>query len=113
MLTKVKIFLFLSFSLSGLLCASTGEAISAIGSLSSIISVTVISPNGGEQLEIGSEYQVRWIASNVADVSIEYSVDEGNTWAGIIDSIPSAAGQYIWVVPNSASRFRVTQKAPP
>ncbi len=68
-------------------------------------SVTVIRPNGGEILGIGSTDSVRWNASdNVAvdSVSILYSIDAGSSW-DTISTGEANDGRCPWAVPNRPS----------
>jgi len=50
--------------------------------------VTVSSPNGGENLEVGSAYTVRWDCGDNIGVNacrVEYSADNGDSWIMIQD----------------------------
>ncbi len=50
-------------------------------------SITVISPNGGEEWPVGSTQEIRWESQNAgAYVKIEYSTDGGNTWKTVVNS---------------------------
>lgn len=60
-------------------------------------SVTVEAPNGGEVWVVGEAEDITWACVNVNDVKIEMSIDNGNTWSTIVDSIPDT-GNYSWVV---------------
>jgi len=60
-------------------------------------SVTVQSPNGGEVWVVGETEDITWTCVNVNDVKIEMSVDNGNTWSTIVDSIPNTE-TYSWIV---------------
>ena len=64
-------------------------------------SVTVTSPNGGENWKVGSSQNITWSSSNVTNVKLEYSVNNGTGWTQIVASTPSAAGTYAWTIPNS------------
>ncbi len=76
--------------------------------------IIVTSPNGGEAVPIGQQYEITWneqgINSEESTVTIEYSTDSGVTWAEITnDEIND--GAYLWDVPDQAahqSRIRVT-----
>lgn len=59
-------------------------------------SITVISPNGGEQIECS--HDITWISENVAgNVKIEFLVD--SSWQSIIANAPNI-GIYNWSVPD-------------
>jgi hypothetical protein len=67
--------------------------------------VTVVRPNGGEVLGIGSTDSVRWNASdNVAvdSLSILYSIDAGSSW-DTISTGEANDGMCPWSVPNRPS----------
>ena len=63
-------------------------------------SITIISPNGGEILSFGSNYDIVWTSTGISDVTIEYSINGGLNWITIASNIPSP-GNYSWEVPNS------------
>ena len=74
-------------------------------------SITVISPNGGEEWPVGSTQEIRWESQNAgAYVKIEYSTDGGSTWKTVTDSTEND-GSFSWVVPNTPSthcRVKIT-----
>jgi hypothetical protein len=67
-------------------------------------SVAVISPNGGETWVVDSTYNITWTDSCVANVSIEYSTNDGVDWNTIISDTPSD-GSYSWQVPDTPSDY--------
>jgi beta propeller repeat protein len=70
--------------------------------ISEVPSITVISPNGGEDWEVGSTHEISWYYTNVKNVKIEYSTNNGNSWFEITASTPGN-GIYLWTVPNTPS----------
>ncbi|MCP5103412.1 MAG: hypothetical protein GY950_08535, partial [bacterium] len=65
--------------------------------------VRIIAPNGGEQLVVGARFDITWYGSNSrAEVLIEYSVDDGQTWTDIAGAAPND-GNYNWTVPDTPS----------
>ncbi len=66
-------------------------------------SVTVTSPNGGESWIFGTSESITWTATNVANVSIEYSNNGGAGWTVITSSVSASTGSYPWSVPNTPS----------
>jgi Secretion system C-terminal sorting domain len=66
-------------------------------------SITVTSPNGGENWQVGSIHDINWTSSGVANVKIEYTTDNGNSWTTIISTYPASGGNYAWTVPNTPS----------
>ncbi len=65
--------------------------------------ITVISPNGGENLEVDSTVDITWTGTGSIDnVIIEYSIDGGASWADIVNSTAND-GSYNWNVPDTPS----------
>jgi C1A family cysteine protease len=64
--------------------------------------LTVLTPNGGENLETGSEYDITWTCSGLNNVHIEYSTNNGETWT-YIDTVSADNGSYAWTVPGTPS----------
>ena len=66
-------------------------------------SITITSPNGGENWNAGSLYPVTWTTTGtVGDVKIQYSPDNGSTWLDVI-SATGNDGLYNWTVPTTLS----------
>ncbi|HVP35687.1 MAG TPA: cohesin domain-containing protein [Terriglobales bacterium] len=76
--------------------------------------ITVTSPNGGENWIVGSSHNITWTTSNYnANVKIEYSTNAGSTWSTVIAST-SNTGTYSWTIPNAPTtqaRARVSDAA--
>ena len=73
--------------------------------------ITLTSPNGGENWLINSSQEITWLGtSNIANVRIDYSTDDGANWSMITASTPND-GSYIWNVPSvqvtNQARIRV------
>jgi hypothetical protein len=66
-------------------------------------SVTVASPNGGESWQTSSVHDVTWTSANVANVSVDYTLDGGTTWTPITASTAASAGRYSWTLPATTS----------
>ncbi len=68
--------------------------------------VAVGYPNGGENLVIGSPYNIIWTDSDNVGISahrIEYSTNAGSTWLVIRDWTAGDPHSYLWTVPNTAT----------
>ena len=68
-------------------------------------SITVTSPNGGENWSVGNSYDITWTSSNFTNpVKIEYSIDGGVNWLSppIAGSTPND-GSYPWTIPDTPS----------
>ncbi|MES2733812.1 MAG: right-handed parallel beta-helix repeat-containing protein [Bacteroidota bacterium] len=61
-------------------------------------SVALTAPTGGEKWTIDNAYAITWTSTNVADIQLEYSVNNGASW-NLINQTKAAAGTYQWT-PN-------------
>ncbi|MFC1538249.1 T9SS type A sorting domain-containing protein [Candidatus Latescibacterota bacterium] len=61
------------------------------------------SPSGGENLTAGTTQNITWTYSNVTNVKIEYSTDNGASWTEIASGIDAASGSYPWEIPIKPS----------
>ncbi|MFQ6112966.1 MAG: T9SS type A sorting domain-containing protein [bacterium] len=77
-------------------------------------SITVVSPNGGEDWQVGTQQEIKWTSTNFTDpVKIEYSTDGGTSYNDIETSTGND-GTHIWQVPNNPSsqcRVRISDAA--
>ncbi|MBI3189926.1 MAG: T9SS type A sorting domain-containing protein [Ignavibacteriales bacterium] len=77
-------------------------------------SITLATPNGGEQWIIGSSYSITWNSTGlIANVRLEYSINGGLTYSSIIVNTPNT-GSYLWTIPNAATinaRVRISDAA--
>jgi hypothetical protein len=65
--------------------------------------LTVSTPNGGEQWLIGSSQDITWTDNTgLSEVKIELSTNNGGAWTTITASTPNT-GSYNWTVPDSPS----------
>jgi len=65
----------------------------------------ILSPNGGESWVSGTTQDIEWdtaVDANIAEVKIEYSDSNGQSW-NLIDSNTTSDGQYEWLVPEVTS----------
>jgi hypothetical protein len=75
--------------------------------------VTVIAPDGGEVIECGTQYEIRWGAEDnarVTSVTILLSMDGGASFPDTIAAGEANDSSYIWTVPRSiteTARIRV------
>jgi hypothetical protein len=68
-------------------------------------SLQLLSPNGGEQFEMGEEITVNWSASNVSAVRVEYSANNGFTWQTVGSGIAAEAGSYSFTPPPTPTKL--------
>jgi hypothetical protein len=65
--------------------------------------ITVTSPNGGENFGIGVPQDITWKSTGTIDnVCIEYSINNGSSWTKIVGTTPNDWA-YTWIVPNTPS----------
>lgn len=57
------------------------------------------SPNGDETYAADSTVVITWTQTNVRDVTIELSTDNGVSWRTVRWSQPGDSGRYVWKVP--------------
>ncbi|MEY4865905.1 MAG: hypothetical protein RLY64_159, partial [Bacteroidota bacterium] len=66
--------------------------------------ITVLAPNGGETLAGCSNYNIRWTATGTSNYFyIDYSVNNGTSWASLATNIQYNGGIFTWTVPNISS----------
>jgi len=56
--------------------------------------------NGGETLNAGQEIEIIWSSTNVSNIKIEYTLDNGENWTVISESTPASDGSIHWITPN-------------
>jgi Leucine-rich repeat (LRR) protein/protocatechuate 3,4-dioxygenase beta subunit len=72
-------------------------------SISELATITVNSPNNGENWLVSSTHDITWTSSGtVGNVKIEYSPDNGSNWTEITASTEND-GAYSWTLPNTSS----------
>lgn len=57
--------------------------------------ISVLLPNGGEELIEGSSYEIKWKGDYSNSVNIRYTTDNGNLWYVLAESIQNS-GTYFW-----------------
>jgi len=81
---------------------------------STVPSVTLTAPNGGELLQGGSNYTITWSASDTnfgpVPIALYYSTDGGTSFPNLIVAATENDGSYVWTVPtleNASASVRV------
>jgi len=71
--------------------------------------LTLVSPNGGESWTAGSSQQITWTsAGSLTFVKLEYSINDGASWATIVASTEND-GAYEWQVPAVNSNIALVR----
>jgi hypothetical protein len=77
-------------------------------------SITLIQPNGGENINPGSPYNIQWTSTGIStNVSIAYSIDNGTNWYVVVNDTDDD-GTYAWTPPfmlSSSCLVRITGEA--
>ena len=60
-------------------------------------------PTGGEELFVGQSYSIEWTSEGIQNIKIQYSTNDGTSWAIITSSYPVDSLYYLWTVPNHPS----------
>jgi immune inhibitor A len=66
-------------------------------------SLTLTSPNGGENWQTGTAQDITWTSVKIDNISIEYSTDNGSNWITVESSYPASGQSYSWAVPDNSS----------
>jgi len=80
------------------------------------ISLTLITPIGGEVFQANSLVPIEWSASNVNNFSLEFTSDNGASWSLICDTLTAASTGFLWYAPDIESnmvRVRISDKNNP
>lgn len=80
-----------------------GDALKYFFPLSETVSLSLISPNGGENYLPGSSINISWNSTLVSDVKIEFSENNGSNWEDIIASTSANTQSYNWTAPEITS----------
>jgi cyclophilin family peptidyl-prolyl cis-trans isomerase len=65
-----------------------------------VYGLDLLAPQGGEDLEGNTVYQIEWEAEIMPKVKIEFSTDNGSTWELIENNVNFDESPYDWSVPN-------------
>ncbi len=78
----------------------------SLGADAIVPSCSLIAPNGGELWYIGSDYDITWEAADddsIANYVLEYSIDGGDSWMAIGDTIGVGNQDTAWTIPSTPS----------
>lgn len=78
-------------------------------------SITVTSPNGGENWTACSTKNITWSANSTSGVfNIQYSSNGGSSWSSVVSNLTSSNGVYSWTLPAATTTqglIKVTDSA--
>ena len=60
-------------------------------------------PNGGEFFTSGDQTEITWQSSNISNLQIEYTMDDGKSWIVLEAAFDADAGTYLWTTPANNS----------
>lgn len=64
----------------------------------------ILYPKGGELFCVNAAYTIRWNASYINKIVLEYSTDLGKSWRKLsLANLDAKLGAYVWKVPNRVS----------
>ncbi len=65
------------------------------------VQLELVSPNGGEIWYNNSTHAITWTSSNITNILLDYSLNNGSSWNQITTSpIAASPGTYNWTIPN-------------
>ena len=66
------------------------------------VSLTLLSPNGGQSWLVGGSQNIIWESNCITNVKIDYSTNGGSSWSNIVPNTPSD-GIHPWTIPDTPS----------
>ncbi len=66
-------------------------------------SIELLAPTGGIHWNAANDNEITWESAFIADVKIEFSSDNGQTWTNIIESTSANTRSFDWEAPNVVS----------
>jgi len=76
-----------------------------------IISIlNILTPNGGEFIQSGTNYEITWEVSDqiYRFLNIAYSLNGGKNWLTIANNVVSSDSNYLWAIPEGISSDSAT-----
>jgi photosystem II stability/assembly factor-like uncharacterized protein len=81
-------------------CGTHGNGAYQLKLPTTLPSLALQSPNGGEMLNSGAIQQITWTGDLLNKVKLEYSTNNGGSWSTITDSVDAGLPSYNWSVPS-------------
>jgi len=76
--------------------------------INSTPTIELLTPLGGEELQVEGTKEIKWKSKNIENVKIEYCTNSKiapPTWKTILETYPAVDSSYQWVIPNDTSSF--------
>lgn len=64
-------------------------------------SLSLTSPDGGQQWKYGTSQAITWSASGITSIALDYRTSPLGSWTQIVDNVPAGDGTYSWTIPNA------------
>jgi len=84
---------------TGILLKWAPANFSMLNGTAQIPSLVLTAPLSGSYI-YGQSCNITWTQSQLTNIKLEYSIDNGTTWSSIIASTPASGGSYNWTIPN-------------
>ncbi len=65
------------------------------------LSVTLLSPNGGESFQPGQSVNIQWQSSGATNQRVQYSLDGGFTFIPIVTGLAGTIQSTLWTIPTN------------
>jgi hypothetical protein len=85
--------------------------------INSTATIELLTPNGGEELQVAGAKLIQWKSKNIEKIKIEFCTNSKSavpTWLTILDSISAPDSCYRWLIPDNVSadcKIRVSDLA--
>ena len=76
----------------------------------------LLTPDNLENLFVGTSYNITWTSTQINNIKLEYTTNNGTSWNSINNSVPAGSGSYTWTVPaapSSLCKVRISDASDP
>ncbi len=97
--------------------SSASDESDDVFTINSVPTIELLTPNGGEELQVAGAKLIKWKSKNIEEVKIEFCTNSTlttPTWYTILDSTSAPDSCYRWVIPDNVSadcKIRVSDLA--
>lgn len=85
---------------------SASDESDAVFTINSVPVITLLSPDGGEELKVGGAKFIKWTSRNIQNIKLEYCTNASApspAWQVISHSLLAGTNSFEWTIPNSIS----------